>query len=164
MSVKDAISRLDNEVADPEKGLPLDIFYYISRTTPLINVDLLIKDEDGRTMLAWRDDEYAGTGWHVPGGIIRFRETMEERLKQVALEEIGYEVGYNPEPMAIHELIHRKCKNRSHFISILYDCRLSKDLAVKNDGRTSADPGFLKWHEKCPDDMIPFHDIYRQYI
>ena len=59
-TVTDAVQILVDAVPDPNTGLPDEIFYYISRTTPFINVDLLIKDAQGRTLLAWRDDEHAG--------------------------------------------------------------------------------------------------------
>ena len=59
MSIADAIDVLDRSVTDPGLGLPDEVFYYISRTTPLVNVDLLIKDEIGRVLLAWRDDPVA---------------------------------------------------------------------------------------------------------
>ena len=75
-------------------GLPDEVFYYISRTTPLVNVDLLIKDENGRTLLSWRNDRYAGKGWHVPGGIVRFKETLETRVQKVAEIEVGVNISF----------------------------------------------------------------------
>ena len=57
-----------------------------------IYIDMLvqhIKDENERTLLSWRDDQFTGSGWHVPGGIVRFKETMEARLGKVAETEIG---------------------------------------------------------------------------
>ena len=51
--------------------------------TPLVNVDLLIKDS-GRTLLTWRDDEFYGPGWHIPGGILGFKERALDRLAKVA--------------------------------------------------------------------------------
>ncbi|MDB4264988.1 hypothetical protein N9893_02880, partial [bacterium] len=89
MVLKEAITSLDRSIQNATEGLPDEVFYFVSRTTPLVNVDLLIKDEDGRTLLAWRDDLYSGTGWHVPGGIVRFKETFESRVLKVAEIEIG---------------------------------------------------------------------------
>lgn len=43
----------------------------------MVNVDLLIKNvSSNETLLTWREDEYYGPGWHVPGGIVRFKETI----------------------------------------------------------------------------------------
>ena len=92
MNINEAIEFLDGQISDPTLGLPLDVFLFISRISPLVNVDLLVQDERGRTLLAWRDDPYAGSGWHVPGGILRFQETIETRIRKVAETEIGTEV------------------------------------------------------------------------
>ena len=46
INISDAIKYLKKEVPNPTKGLPEDLFYYISSTTPIINVDLLLKDKN----------------------------------------------------------------------------------------------------------------------
>ena len=164
MEIKKAINLLESLIKDPSEGLPEDIFLFISKITPMINVDLLIKDEKGRTLLAWRDDEYAGKGWHIPGGIIRFKETLETRLKKVIKSEIDAQVQFEPVPIAINEMINKKEDIRGHFISILYKCSLSSSFVPENKGLTEKDPGFLKWHKNCPDNLLKFHEIYRKYL
>lgn len=163
-SLKEAIVTLCKEVPEPNKGLPDEVFYYISQTTPLINVDLLIKDETGRTLLAWRDDQYAGRGWHVPGGIIRFKETIEARIEAVALSEIGRAVIYEGSPVAITQMINPERDIRGHFISLLYKCALPSDYTPSNGDKKHLEPGFLKWHEKCPEDLIRYHQTYKKHI
>jgi colanic acid biosynthesis protein WcaH len=164
VNIQDAVVALDAHVKDPRQGLPDDVFYYISRTTPLVNVDLLIKDERGRTLLSWRDDPYCGRGWHVPGGIVRFQEDISTRIRKVAAQEIKAEVAFEEAPIAVHELIHPDRRNRSHFISLLYKCSLPPAFVPANLGVTEKEAGFLAWHEGCPQDLIKVHDIYRKYI
>jgi colanic acid biosynthesis protein WcaH len=65
-------------VTDAQKGLPQELFYFVSQLTPMVNVDLLIKNQKGQTLLTWRDDQFYGSAWHIPGGIIRFKESFEE--------------------------------------------------------------------------------------
>ena len=164
MNKNEAIHLLKSRVSNPSEGLPDDIFYYISSVTPLINVDLLIKDEKGRTLLSWRDDKYAGTGWHVPGGIIRFKETIETRIRKVAETEIGVEISYSLIPSAINEIISSSTVERGHFISLLYMCKLGSSFKPANKGLVAGMPGFLMWHESCPDDLLKLQDIYRVFI
>lgn len=164
MNIVDAIAILKKQVINPSAGLPEELFHYISEVTPMINVDLLIKDENGRTLLSWRDDQYTGRGWHLPGGIIRFRETLETRLKKVAETEIGAPVKFESTPIAINEIINNKQDIRGHFISILYKCFLSSAFIPKNKGLSETDPGYLSWHETCPDNLLVFHEIYRGNI
>jgi hypothetical protein len=164
ISISDAIEVLDKQVADPSEGLPNDVFYYISRATPLVNVDLLIKDETGRTLLSWRDDQYSGVGWHVPGGIVRFKETLETRVKKVAEIEIGTNIDFDPNPIAINQIINPDSANRGHFISILYKCFLSNMFIPQNKGFSMKDNGYLMWHNGCPANLIEVHGIYRKYL
>lgn len=164
MYIKDVIEFLDKNVPDPKIGLPEDLFLYISRITPMVNVDLLIKDELGRTLLSWRDDKYAGTGWHIPGGIIRFKESFETRIKKVAEIEIGSEIKFDLNPLAINQTFNNDQDIRGHFISLLYKCALPASFIPDNKELKENDPGFLKWHESCPDNLLKFHEIYRKYF
>ena len=129
------------------------------------NLFLLIKDKNGFTMLAWRDDSLAGKGWHIPGGIIRFKETIEERINEVARTEIGTFVDYyDPKPIAINEIFNHKREVRSHFISLLYKCSLPISFVLNNKESSRFDPGYLMWHKSCPDDLLKLQEIYRKYL
>src|SRR2546425_13357634 len=94
-----ALAILNSWAADPRTGLPYELFLFVSRLVPMVNVDLLISDDQGRILLTWRDDEIHGAGWHVPGGMIRFKETAEERIRTTALDELGAEVTFDRTPI-----------------------------------------------------------------
>jgi colanic acid biosynthesis protein WcaH len=166
MKTSEAIALLKKQVPDPAAGLPDELFYYISQTTPLVNVDLLIKDKKGRTLLAWRDDQFCGQGWHLPGGIVRFKETLEKRLNEVAAKELGVaEIKHDKAPLAITEMIHPERAVRSHFISLLYKCWLPEKYKPDNKTIKQGERGYLQWHDRCPDNLIKYHErYYRQYI
>ena len=164
MNIEKAIDILKKNVPKPEEGLPDPLFYYVSTVTPYVNVDLLIKDENGRTLLSWRNDKYTGQGWHVPGGIVRFRETFEERINKVAQTEVGALVKFDQKPIAINQIIIRDHPIRSHFISILFKCSLPSSFIPKNNGISINDPGYLMWHDNCPDDLLIYHNIYKKFI
>lgn len=163
MNINEAIDFLDKQIIDPKKGLPEEVFLFISRLTPMVNVDLLIKDDNGRTLLSWRDDQYAGKGWHLPGSIIRFKETLETRLLKVAEKEIGTVVEFDPVPVAFNQVI---CDHdtRGHFISILYKCFLSSEFIPVNKGLSKNDKGYLMWHDSCPEKLVNVHEMYRKFI
>lgn len=162
MNINEAIKFLEKQIQNPSSGLPEELFLFITRLTPMVNVDLLIKDENGRTLLSWRDDAFSA-GWHVPGGIIRFKEDMKTRIQKVAETEIGVKVQFEPTPIAINQII---CNHdtRGHFISILFKCFLSSKYTLNNKGLTEKDKGYLKWHESCPANLIKVHEIYRKYM
>ena len=141
-------------------------FTFISKLTPLVNVDLLIQNNIKETLLAWREDPIAGNGWHIPGGIIRFKETFSERIKKVAKLEIGeHNIEFEKQPLEINQVIRKNGNTRGHFISILYRCKLSENFKIDNKALYENDPGYLKWHNSCPKEFLPLqHDIYSQYL
>ena len=163
MNICNAIKFLEQSIPDAVSGLPEEIFLFVTRITPMVNVDLLIKDEKNRTLLSWRDDPYSGKGWHVLGGIVRFKEKLIERVRKVAEIEIGTEIEFEPVPIAINEIILPQ-STRGHFISFLYKGFLSGNFVPDNCGLTENENGFLKWHQGCPSNLIKVHEIYRKYI
>ena len=163
--MKKLVSRLEAEIKNPAKGLPEEIFLFASRITPLITVDLLIKDERGRTLLTWRDDGYYQPGWHIPGGIVRYKETIAARIAQTALTELGAGVKVSGAPLAVKEFIHPSRQDRGHSISLLYKCRLTGE---PDKGRAftagSPKPGQWAWHRACPANLFSVHAVYREYL
>ena len=140
MNTKEAIGYLEKQVKNPKEGLPLELFLFLTKYTPMVNVDLLIKDEKGRTLLSWRNDEFHDAGWHVPGGIIRFKEMMKDRLQKVAKTEIGINIKFEDKPIAVNEII-LKQEVRGHFISFLYRGKLPSDFVPENKGLKETDAG-----------------------
>lgn len=139
---------------DSRGGLPEDLFLFVSRLTPLATVDLLIQDDRGRTLLTWRHDEFYGPGWHVPGGIIRFKEQMADRIRACAREELRAEVAADPSPIHVLEAF-RAGDTRGHHISLLFRCRLmtppDESLRAVSDPPL---PGQWRWHDRCPPDLL----------
>ena len=117
------------------------------------NVDLLIQDDRSRTLLTWRDDEFFGAGWHLPGGIIRYKETAAERIRACAREELGADVASDAAPLLVVETIRRQA-TRGHFISLLFRCRLiSLPDPAKRAATDTPVAGQWRWHQRCPPDL-----------
>ena len=165
METKQIIDLLESLIENPSEGLPEDVFLFVSRITPIINVDLLIKNEKNHTLLTWRNDGYYPPGWHIPGGIVRYKETMSDRIHAVAASELGAEIMFGKDPLAIKEVMHPSRRNRGHFISLLYECVLTSSLD-KNLRYEKGIPkvGQWAWHNKCPRNIIAVHEMYRKYI
>ena len=163
----DAIRTIEEAVGDPTggRGLPFEVFLMVTRLVPLFSVDLLIQDERGRTLLTWRDDEYFGAGWHVPGGAVRYKETIAERIATCAREELSAEVTFDPTPLAVEEEIDPHQRTRGHNIALLYRCRLLSGP----DPALAADPSHPQrdqwaWHDRCPQQMLPVHQRYARFL
>lgn len=159
------IEQISNNEYKTEKGLAYDTFLFASTITPLINVDLFITDEKGRLLLSWRDDKHCGTGWHIPGSIIRHGESIFDRLRACAIEEIGIDIEFADEPIKISE-IHLNQEERNHFISLLYQGKIDSAAisALPLDARDYA-PENLKWFDSYPEEGIVYsQEVYVEFI
>lgn len=150
-----------DSVPDPSKGLPDEVFHFIRKVTPLTNVDLLVRNEKGEHLLAWREDEYA-RGWHIPGGIIRFNESLAQRIAAVAKLELSATVEHSPNPIDLREFF----SPRGHFISLLYLCRLSSPVADTLIWNGNGKPlhGQLKWCLGVPTDLYRIHRAFSDWL
>jgi ADP-ribose pyrophosphatase YjhB (NUDIX family) len=158
------IAALEAAAGDPRTGLGTELFQFVSRMAPCANVDLLIQDERHRTLLTWRDDDLFGIGWHLPGGIIRYKETAADRVRACARDELATEVSFDPAPVFVSETI-REQSDRGHLISLLYRCRLRSlpDEARRASAFPPA-PGQWQWHDAPPMGLLGVHRIYARFF
>jgi ADP-ribose pyrophosphatase YjhB (NUDIX family) len=148
-------------VEDARAGLPEPVFLGLSALTPMVNVDLLIKSPDGASLLTWRADRFYGPGWHIPGGIVRFKEQMADRAAKVAELELGATVKVHPQPLMIREIMHPSRDERGHFISFLLACELSSELPPSMAARAELpEPGQWAWFDRAPPNLISQHAAY----
>jgi hypothetical protein len=164
MRLDEHIDAIESAIADPSRGLPEQVFHLVTRLTPMTNVDLLIRNDRRETLLTWRDDGFY-RGWHIPGGIIRYKERMAGRVAEVARLELGALVTIKGGPLAVNEVIHADKRVRGHFIAFLFECELASGLdeSLRHQGGPPA-PGQWAWHAACPPDMISSHEMYRRFI
>ena len=163
------ILSLDN--IHPEQGLGEELFLQISSLVPIVNVDLLVFNDRGKFLMTMRDDPHCGKGWHVPGGCVRFKETCEERIRKVALRELGItQITFDKDPIKVFEIIeneHRPIENqneRAHFITLVYKCYVNNTYEINNANLTEEDAGYVKWFDKLPDDLLSIQNCYRELL
>lgn len=164
IEIKKLINQISELVDDPTEGLPEELFLFATEITPMVNVDLLVRDDEGRILLSWRDDEIYGAGWHVPGGIIRLKESFSERIQKTAEIELGCNVIADEMPLEIVPIICQEMPVRGHFISFVYECKLPNGYCVNNGKRSRYERGYLEWHKTFPDDMLEVHSFYKKYF
>ena len=60
----------------------------------MINIDLLIKIKKNKPYSFGEKGERYDEGWHIPGGIIRFKETIDKRIILTAKNELGSKIKF----------------------------------------------------------------------
>jgi hypothetical protein len=150
-----------DDLPDPRNGLPDAVFEFVRKVTPLVNVDLLVQDIEGRTLMAWREDEY-GVGWHIPGGIVRFFEQASHRIAAVADRELGAEVEAENDPCDVVQYF----IPRGHFISLLYRCKLRGKLGNAHLLYGGGKPrnGVITWITGIPEELYPVQTPYKRWL
>jgi len=159
------LENVETFIEDSKKGLPIEVFYFISKLTPLVNVDLLIKNDKGETLLTWRHDKFYGPAWHIPGGIIRFREKFEKRIQKVAMSELGTaKITHEEHPMAMRQLFAKGRDVRGHFISLLFLCKLESPPTKSQWVEGEPEAGQWCWHKGAPQNLLTNQLAFTKYI
>jgi colanic acid biosynthesis protein WcaH len=155
IDIKHAIEIIETHIPDPKQGLGEVAFRMVSRLTPLVNVDLLFQNDSSETLLTWRADEFYGPGWHIPGGILRFKETFATRIHAVSRLELNASVEHDDEAYLIKQCINPTRDTRGHFISHLFRCRLTSplDVSKKFDAHLPQN-GQWAWHRSMPENFL----------
>lgn len=71
------------------KKLPHHDYVSVVRNTPLISIDLVIEDADGKILLGYRKNNPARDTWFVPGGVIRKNELFIDAFQRITEAELG---------------------------------------------------------------------------
>jgi colanic acid biosynthesis protein WcaH len=66
-----------------------DEFAQVVRNTPLVSIDLIIRDPDQRVLVGLRTYEPAKGKWFVPGGVVRKYERLVDAFARIVKAEIG---------------------------------------------------------------------------
>ncbi|MEZ9872015.1 GDP-mannose mannosyl hydrolase [Vibrio sp. 10N.261.51.C6] len=71
--------------------LELESFKTVVASTPLVSIDLIIKNEQGQVLLGERTNRPAKGYWFVPGGRILKDENFEQAFLRLTSVELGQE-------------------------------------------------------------------------
>ena len=70
--------------------LPAEVFGEVIRNTPLVAIDLVVRDQSGRALLGKRLNRPAQGYWFAPGGRIRKNETLDAAFLRLTAAELGH--------------------------------------------------------------------------
>lgn len=164
--------------------LPHDKYIKVIENTPLVSIDLIVKDKDtGKFLLGKRKNSPAKGTWFVPGSRIYKNETLRDGLVRVCRDEIGYDIRMNdfgeikqqslgPMPIRLYEHVYPTNfmdaidQNgdliSTHYIVIRQDIEVSKnDINVIVFANQHKDIGWFTVQELLErDDVHPNTKVY----
>lgn len=140
-------------------------FLHIVDATPLVSIDLILRNEYGEALLGQRTNRPAQGFWFVPGGRIRKNERIADALQRISLCELGIAVS---EVKLLGAFDHIYPDNllgapgvNTHYVVLGMTATLAKNSRFKTDDQHSA----LKWwtvNELLASDLV--HENTKAYF
>ena len=69
--------------------LPPDVLLEVIKYTPLISIDLIVRDDQERVLVGMRTNRPAQNYWFVPGGRICKDERISQAFQRISKNELG---------------------------------------------------------------------------
>lgn len=127
-------------------------YHFIYQRVPRICVDLVVEFE-GNVLLTFRSIEPHKDKWHLPGGAILFKESIEDAIYRIAKKELGIAVNINNFIGVMQFPNEVRDSNDYHSISLAYSV---SPIGIPNDG---------SYFTSTPDNVLPEHgDFLRKYF
>jgi colanic acid biosynthesis protein WcaH len=143
------------------QGLPVlndPDFLRIVAATPLVSIDLILRNARDEILLGRRTNRPAQGRWFVPGGRIRKDERVPEALRRISQREVGWELR---EAKLLGVFDHLYPDNfagapgiSTHYVVLGMEARWPRDLAPIADAQHEA----LKWWGE--DELLASPDVH----
>lgn len=76
-------------IKEKQAKLDLATFKIVVASTPLISMDLIIKNDENLVLLGYRNNRPAQGYWFVPGGRILKNESFQTAFRRLSMSELG---------------------------------------------------------------------------
>lgn len=122
-------------------------FRQVVRNTPLVSIDLVLREPGGAALLGYRIFEPAKGYWFVPGGRIRKSETLDEAFDRIIMAETGIASARQAARfLGIYEHFYEANRFNepgygTHYVVLGYEVLLPAKPAIKMDDQHST----MKW-------------------
>jgi len=129
--------------------LDKETFSTVIESTPLVSIDLVVKNKHGQALLGERLNKPAKGYWFVPGGRILKDESMADAFKRLTKEELGQAFSINQAEL-LGPFDHFYSDNvfgdefSTHYVAIAYVLTLDTDL---EELPLDVQHGSYKWFE-----------------
>ncbi|TDO99576.1 GDP-mannose mannosyl hydrolase [Marinomonas balearica] len=120
-----------------------DKFLEIIDNTPLVSIDIILRNSEGHILLGKRVNKPAEGFWFVPGGRIRKNETLKAAMQRISLVELGFEIDlHHAEMIGAFDHIYDDNFNatdgvNTHYVALGYNVKMDSQNKVKNDSQHS---------------------------
>lgn len=148
--------------------LPDQIFKTVISSTPLISIDLVVRNEKNEVLLGKRLNAPAKGFWFVPGGRVQKNETLDNAFIRLLREELGIESGIVREDANFLGVFEHFYSDNvfddevgTHYIVLGYEIKLGKDLLKELPIEQHS---IFIWFQESNKDEIKIHRYTKLYF
>jgi len=139
--------------------LDLTAFLEVVRNTPLVSVDLIVRDERDRVLLGLRKNAPARHSWFTPGGRIRKNERILDAVRRVALDELGVRLAEgDARPVGVFEHLYPDHLAGddfgTHYVVLAFELRIAGERIAAADDQHRE----FRWFE--PDRLLSGENVH----
>ena len=133
-------------------------FKEIYSKVPRFCVEVLVRSPQGLLLSLRKEGHGWANMWHFTGGMVFYRESIEDAVHRVALEEAGVKVKIVKCLGMMEFLDEEKERGFGHSISASYLCDL-----VEGEPRPDEDSAALEYFKEIPENIVWQHrDLLRK--
>jgi colanic acid biosynthesis protein WcaH len=122
--------------------LSADDFAHVVKSTPLISIDLIVRNIQGNVLLGKRLNRPAQGSWFVPGGRVFKDEKLDDAFKRTVKTELGIDMDRAQSKfLGVYE--HFYSNNvfneefSTHYIVLAYEISVDEDSIILNNQHSS---------------------------
>lgn len=113
-----------------------EVFKTIIQNTPLVSVDLIVKNNDDMVLLGKRINKPAEGYWFTLGGRVLKNEKIEDAIRRISKIELNIELHSSASFIGIFEHIYDDGifnDTSTHYINIAYEIKLDRMNSLPKD-------------------------------
>lgn len=124
-------------------------FLDVVASTPLVSIDLIVRNDDGQVLLGKRRNRPAKGYWFVPGGRIRKNERIPDAFRRISGSELSTRLELNDADfLGVHEHLYDdnflgEDGTGTHYVVLAYEIRIGSTAKIVPDDQHSQ----LEWWE-----------------
>jgi len=137
-----------------------DEFAQVVRNTPLVAIDLIVRDRERCVLLGLRTNEPAKGKWFVPGGVVRKYERLNYAFARIVKTEIGLEASIGDAKfIGVYEHLYDtnvfvEEGYGTHYVVLAYELNLNHRPPIVSDRQHSD----FRW--MTPAELISSPDVH----
>lgn len=140
-------------------------FETVIASTPLVSIDLLVKNQKGEYLFGLRKNRPAQGYWFVPGGRIQKNESLDAAFRRLTHQELGLAMEFGDAQFkGVYEHFYKDSifgeEVSTHYVVLAYEVTLPADSAIL-DSQQHSDVLWVKPEELS---QYPVHQYSLDYF